>query len=151
MRKTQIILSLMLFGVVLYEDITHLPGLSYLAVFSLLPLIYGMKNRDYLIYFPLILAFAYVPLCFLYNLTLYEILKMSVIWPMFFAVFSMLSYPESGDLEKRAVVTWLVAGGMAALGMGGALYLSYPVENVVILAVLGIVAGISMLYITYGE
>ena len=147
-RKSQLALSLLLFATVLYEDITHMPGMAYLALFSLIPLIYGMKHRYYLIFFPLILAVAYIPVCFLYTPDIWTMVKLSLIWPLFFALYSTLSYPDSRDLEKRAMITWISSGALAAFTMVAALYTIAPVENVWILAIMGIVAGFSMIYMT---
>ena len=148
LRPSQIALSLLLFAMVLYEDITQMPGMAYLAVFSLLPLAYGLKHRYYLLFFPIILAFSYIPVCFIYTLNMVSMVKMAVIWPMFFAVYSILSYPDSEDLEKRATITWVFSSLLALLTIIGALYTVYPVENVFVLGALVIAAGIAMIYLT---
>ena len=145
-RKSQLALSLFLLAVVLYEDIRYMPGMAYLAIFSMIPFIYGMKHRYYLIFFPLILAMAYIPVCFLYTPDIWSILMLSFIWPLFFALYSTLSYPDSIDLEKRSMITWISSGALAAFTMVAALYTIAPVENIWILGILGIVAGISMIY-----
>ena len=151
LRKSQVAEAIVLFALVLAEDIIHLRGMAYLALLSLIPLFYGMKKDSrYLFLFPVILAFAYVPVVFIYTLNLWDIAKMAVIWPLFFALFSTLSYPESGDLEKKAMMGSAISSAIALFGIAGAMSISSPITNVFILAAISIIAGISMIYMVYG-
>ncbi len=146
LRSSQVLLSLFAFAFIFIEDLRYLTGMSYLALLSLLFLLYGFKERRVMFLFPITLGFSYVPVSFLYPIDIYSIVKMAVIWPLLFALYSTLSYPESKDLEKRAFIVAFVSSILGIMAIEGALSISAPVKDPIILAVLLIAAGISMVY-----
>ena len=150
---TGTVLSALLFVSVLTEDFLASSGFFYLALLSAVPLISGIVtgSRKVVLLFPMLLAFAYVPASASYPLTVLSILKLSVIWPLFFVLFAVLSFPESRELEKRAVVTWMMSSTVSAFSVTGIFVMSSPILNPFIVVALGILAGLAMLYVSHSD
>ncbi len=150
-RNSQLVLSASLFTFILLEDLSFYPRFGYVAGLSLLFLIYGIwkNNRSARIFFSVILSLAYVGACLFYRFELLSVLKMAIIWSMLFALFSVMASPESEDLEKRMFFTSAVSSAFSAFSIMAISVITVPVPNPIVLAVMGMVAGLAMVYIIY--
>ncbi len=151
MRNNQLVLSAALFTFVLLEDLSLYPRFGYVAGLSLLFLIYGIwkNSRSAWIFFSIILSLAYLGACLFYPFEVLSVLKMAVIWPMLFALFSILASPESEELEKRIFFTSAMSSVFSAFSIMAISVIIVPVPNPIVLAVMGMVAGFAMVYIIY--
>lgn len=147
------VLSILLFVFVLMEDMLASSGFLYLALLSLIPFFYGILRggRKWLLLFVLLLGLAYLPASLSYRLSLPNILKLSIIWPLFFALFAVLSLSRPEKIEKRALFTWLMSSAISSFTITGIFLMSSPVLNPFIVAAAGILAALAMFYLVYGE
>ena len=151
MRNSHLVLSATLFTFVLLEDLSLYPRFGYVAGISLLFLIYGIwkNSRSARIFFSIILSLAYVGACLFYKLELLSVIKIVIIWPMLFALFSILASPESEELEKRIFFTSTLSSVFSAFSVMAINAIVVPIPNPIFLAVMGMVAGLAMVYIVY--